>query len=202
MPYLASPHRHRELAGFPRALCECLDSSVSLFKVRGVSPGCFSLRAGRELQSQCSTEIVDDHAAGLAAGPCTMPQSTAGKALKSGSWTVQEDKLLADWQAKYGNRCQLAPQRTQWQHSLLLAPANHTAPLAGGPRWPRRFPGGPGSSVLSAGATRSTPTCAKRNGRRKRTPNWPRSSRSMARSGLSSADTWTAGRTSRSWCVG
>ncbi|KAK9867627.1 hypothetical protein WJX84_006104 [Apatococcus fuscideae] len=37
---------------------------------------------------------------------CAMPMPTTvnGRPVKTGSWTPQEDKLLADWQAKLGNR--------------------------------------------------------------------------------------------------
>ena len=33
-----------------------------------------------------------------------MPTHVNGKPVKTGSWTLQEDKLLGEWQAKLGNR--------------------------------------------------------------------------------------------------
>lgn len=33
-----------------------------------------------------------------------MPKYVNGKAVKTGSWTPEEDNLLAEWQAKLGNR--------------------------------------------------------------------------------------------------
>ena len=33
-----------------------------------------------------------------------MPSHVNGKPVKTGSWTAVEDKLLGEWQGKFGNR--------------------------------------------------------------------------------------------------
>ena len=78
-----------------------------------------------------------------------MPSHVNGKPVKTGSWTVQEDKLLADWQRKYGNRRVRSAVATLHLSCSVLIGA-----LAGGLRWPRRLMAAQDSSVLSAGGTR------------------------------------------------
>lgn len=41
-----------------------------------------------------------------------MPTHINGRPVKTGQWTDAEDTLLAEWQAKLGNRCALLPPRS------------------------------------------------------------------------------------------
>ena len=50
-----------------------------------------------------------------------MPTHINGRPVKTGQWTDAEDALLAEWQAKLGNRCALWPPRSAAALNLGMA---------------------------------------------------------------------------------